>query len=208
LTCPIISWAVDAASTSRNGRVHGFEFLDRSAEVSLEMMGVGMQPPEARKVLDRGLNAGRFEAADISERDLADDFGFAGNGALADLRVVIKQIAAVIQPQIEHRREILGDAEAGKLAAVDWLAGTSRLEAGSTALIREAILAFDLATISPRTVYVADIASGDLVAIPIVKPKIVQTTWMSLGSHHPPTAAADIVARLIRQLAAHQRAGK
>jgi len=46
------------------------------------------------------------------------------------------------------------------------------------------------------------------VAIPIVKPKIVQTTWMSLSSHHPPTTAADIVARLIRQLAARQRAEK
>jgi LysR family transcriptional regulator, nitrogen assimilation regulatory protein len=83
-----------------------------------------------------------------------------------------------------------------------------RLEAGSTALIREVLLASDLATISPRTVYAADIASGGLVAIPIVKPKLVQTTWMSLSSHHPPTAAAEIVARLIAQLAARQLAEK
>jgi DNA-binding transcriptional LysR family regulator len=82
-----------------------------------------------------------------------------------------------------------------------------RLEAGSTPLIREVMLASDLATVSPRQVFSAEIASGELVAIPIVRPKIAQATWMSLSSHHPPTQAAEIVARLIRQLAARQRAG-
>jgi DNA-binding transcriptional LysR family regulator len=83
-----------------------------------------------------------------------------------------------------------------------------RLEAGSTPLIREVMLASDLATVSPRQVFATEIASGELVAIPIVRPKIVQTTWMSLSSHRPPTPAAEIAARLIRQLAARQRAGK
>jgi LysR family nitrogen assimilation transcriptional regulator len=83
-----------------------------------------------------------------------------------------------------------------------------RLEAGSTPLIRDVMLASDLATISPRHVFTREIASGELVAIPIVRPKIVQTTWMSLSSHHPPSGAAEIVARLIRQLAARQRTAK
>jgi LysR family nitrogen assimilation transcriptional regulator len=83
-----------------------------------------------------------------------------------------------------------------------------RLEAGSTPLIRDVMLASGLATISPRHVFSREIASGELVAIPIVRPKIVQTTWMSLSSHHPPSGAAEIVARLIRQLAARQRAAK
>jgi DNA-binding transcriptional LysR family regulator len=83
-----------------------------------------------------------------------------------------------------------------------------RFEAGSTPLIRDVMLASDLATISPRDVFSREIASGELVAIPIVRPKIVQTTWMSLSSHHPPSGAAEIVARLIRQLAARQRAAK
>lgn len=83
-----------------------------------------------------------------------------------------------------------------------------RLEAGSTPLIREVLLASDLATVSPRQVFAAEIASGELVAIPIVRPRILQTTWMSLSSHRPPTPAAEIAARLIRQLAARQRAGK
>ena len=80
-----------------------------------------------------------------------------------------------------------------------------RLEAGSTPLIREVLLASDLATVSPRQVFAAEIASGELAAIPIVRPKIAQTTWMSLGAQHPQGAAAEIVARLIRQLAARQR---
>jgi LysR family nitrogen assimilation transcriptional regulator len=81
-----------------------------------------------------------------------------------------------------------------------------RLEAGSTPLIREVMLASDLATISPRQVFAAEIASGEIIAIPIVRPKIVQTTWMSVSSQHARSGLADIVARLIRQLAARQRA--
>ncbi len=80
-----------------------------------------------------------------------------------------------------------------------------RFEAGSTPLIRDVLLASDLATISPREVFSREIAAGELVAIPILRPKILQTTWMSLSSHHPPSDAAQIVARLIRQLAARQR---
>lgn len=81
-----------------------------------------------------------------------------------------------------------------------------RFEAGSTPLIRDVMLASDLATISPREVFLREIAAGELSAIPIVRPKILQTTWMSLSSHHPPSEAAKIVARLIRQMAARKHA--
>ncbi len=80
-----------------------------------------------------------------------------------------------------------------------------RFEAGSTPLIRDVLLASDLATISPKGAFTREIASGELVAIPIARPKILQTTWMSLSSHHPPSDAAQVVARLIRQLATRQR---
>jgi DNA-binding transcriptional LysR family regulator len=83
-----------------------------------------------------------------------------------------------------------------------------RLEAGSTPLIRDVMLESGLATVSPRHVFAREIAAGELVAIPIVRPKILQTTWMSLSSHRPPSDAAQIVARLIRQLAVRQRAAK
>jgi DNA-binding transcriptional LysR family regulator len=83
-----------------------------------------------------------------------------------------------------------------------------RFEAGSTPLIRDVMLASDLATISPREVFSREIAAGELVAIPVVRPKILQTTWMSVSSHHPPSEAAQIVTRLIRRLATRQRAAK
>ena len=83
-----------------------------------------------------------------------------------------------------------------------------RFEAGSTPLIRDVMLASDLATISPREVFSREIAAGELSAIPIVRPKILQTTWMSLSSHHPPSEAAKIVARLIRQMAARKQAAR
>ena len=81
-----------------------------------------------------------------------------------------------------------------------------RFEAGSTPLIRDVMLASDLATISPREVFSREIAAGELSAVPIVRPKILQTTWMSLSSHHPPSEAARIVARLIRRMAARRQA--
>ena len=83
-----------------------------------------------------------------------------------------------------------------------------RFEAGSTPLIRDVMLASDLATISPREVFSREIAAGELSAVPIVRPKILQTTWMSLSSHHPPSEAARIVARLIRQMAARRQRGE
>jgi len=91
------------------------------------------------------------------------------------------------------------------LAAAQHFELDIRFEAGSTPLIRDVLLASDLATISPRHAFMREIASGELVAIPIVRPKILQTTWMSLSSHRPPSEAAQIVTRLIRQLAARQR---
>lgn len=92
------------------------------------------------------------------------------------------------------------------LAAAQQFELDIRFEAGSTPMIREVMLASDLATISPREVFLREIASGELSAIPIVRPKILQTTWMSLSSHHPPSDAAKIVARLIRQVAARKQA--
>jgi DNA-binding transcriptional LysR family regulator len=83
-----------------------------------------------------------------------------------------------------------------------------RLEAGSTPLIRDVILASGLATISPRHVFAREITAGELQAVPIVRPKILQTTWMSVSSHRPPSDATQIVARLIRQLATRLRGGK
>jgi DNA-binding transcriptional LysR family regulator len=94
------------------------------------------------------------------------------------------------------------------LAAAQHFELDIRIEAGSTPLIRDVMLTSGLATISPRNVFAREIAAGELSAVPIVRPKILQTTWMSLGSYHPPSDAARTVARLIRQLAAGGRKAK
>jgi DNA-binding transcriptional LysR family regulator len=91
------------------------------------------------------------------------------------------------------------------LAAAQQFELNIAFEAGSTPLIKEVILASDLATISPRHVFAREIASGELGATLLVRPAIFQTTWMSLSSHRPATDAARLVARAISELAASQR---
>jgi LysR family transcriptional regulator, nitrogen assimilation regulatory protein len=93
------------------------------------------------------------------------------------------------------------------LAAAQHFELDIRLEGSSTSLIGEAMRASDLATISPAHVFAREIASGELSAVRIVRPTIEQTTWMSFGSHRALSAAAQIVTRLIRELA-KQRAGR
>jgi LysR family transcriptional regulator, nitrogen assimilation regulatory protein len=126
---------------------------------------------------------------------------------MARLREVAVRAFAEIPLAMPVRPNSLTSVLTG-LAAAQHFELDIRLEAGSTPLIRDVMLASGLATISPRHVFSREIASGELVAIPIVRPKILQTTWMSLSSHHPPSGAAEIVARLVRQLAARQRAAK
>ena len=75
------------------------------------------------------------------------------------------------------------------------------LEAGSTQLIAEAISASGLCTISPRQPFARELASGEFSAARMVRPQILQTTWLALGSTHPLSEAARMVARHIRELA-------
>lgn len=91
------------------------------------------------------------------------------------------------------------------LAAAQHFELDIRLEASSTSLIGETIRASDLATISPAQVFSREIASGEFSAVRIVRPTIEQTTWMSFGVHRPLSAAAQIVARLIRRLGTAQQ---
>lgn len=94
------------------------------------------------------------------------------------------------------------------LAAAQHFELDIRLEGSSTSLIREAIRATDLATISPAQVFAREIAAGEFGAVRIVRPTIEQTTWMSFGSHRALSAAAQVVARLIRKLAKHRAGAK
>jgi len=75
------------------------------------------------------------------------------------------------------------------------------LEAGSTELVRDALLHSDLCTIYPPQVVAQDVARGVLAASRIVKPQIAQKTWLATGTQHPLSDAARIVAHVVRELA-------
>jgi LysR family transcriptional regulator, nitrogen assimilation regulatory protein len=127
-----------------------------------------------------------------------------GDHPLARRRELALRGLADVALAMPVRPNSLTSALAG-LAAAQQFDLKIGFEAGSTPLIKEVILASDLATISPRHVFEREIASGELGATLLVRPAIHQTTWMSLSSHRPATDAARLVARAISQLAAKQR---
>jgi DNA-binding transcriptional LysR family regulator len=75
------------------------------------------------------------------------------------------------------------------------------LEAGSTEIIRDALLHSDLCTIYPPQVVANDVARGVLAASRIMKPALMQKTWLSMSTQHPLSDAARLVAQAVRQLA-------
>ena len=87
------------------------------------------------------------------------------------------------------------------LAAAQHFGLDIKFESGSTSLTKEAILSSGLATISPPDVFAREIETGELGSARIVRPAIWQTTWMSVSSHRPPSAAGAAVVRLIGALA-------
>ena len=98
------------------------------------------------------------------------------------------------------------------LATIAALATTRRFEldfvfeAGSTELIRDALLQSGVYTIFPPQVVARDVHAGVLAASRIVKPEIVQKTWMATGTQHPLSDAARLVAQVAREVASERRA--
>ena len=74
---------------------------------------------------------------------------------------------------------------------------------GSTAtIIVDAMIHAGLCSPMPRHAVARELDAGILRAARIVSPVIKQTTWLALGTQRPVTAAARVVARTIRALAA------
>jgi DNA-binding transcriptional LysR family regulator len=74
---------------------------------------------------------------------------------------------------------------------------------GSTATILvDALIHAGLCSPMPRHAVARELDAGILRAARIVSPVIKQTTWLAVGSQRPATAAARVVARTIRELAA------
>jgi LysR family nitrogen assimilation transcriptional regulator len=87
------------------------------------------------------------------------------------------------------------------------LAGSRRielniaLEAGSTSIMKDAIMQAGVCTILLRETLERELAAGEIRASRIVKPSIVQTTCLALSSQRPLSEAVRVVARLILELA-------
>lgn len=79
------------------------------------------------------------------------------------------------------------------------------LEAGSTAMLKDAIMQAGLCAINPRQILPRELEAGEIRASRIVRPTIVQTTWLALGSQRPLSEAARIVSRLVLDLAKRAR---
>ena len=123
-----------------------------------------------------------------------------GHPALRTREVALRALAGIALA-MPVRPNSLTDLVTG-LAATQHFALDIAFEAGSSALIREAIVSTGLATLSPREVFAEGLEAGALGSARLVRPAIRQVTWLAVGSARPPTVAVREVARLAREIAA------
>lgn len=73
-------------------------------------------------------------------------------------------------------------------------------EAGSGALIHDAVAHAGLCTLVPQHLAARDYGAANFDVRRIVKPVIRQMTWLAMTTHRPATGAARVVTRAIRKL--------
>lgn len=120
-----------------------------------------------------------------------------GHAALRRPEIALRALAGVplVMPVSPNSLASLMAA----LAGAQHIALDVALEAGSQPLIAEAIAATGLCTVSPREPFARELASGTFAAARLVRPAVLQTTWMALASARPISAAVRAVARAIRE---------
>ena len=74
------------------------------------------------------------------------------------------------------------------------------LEAGTSSLIQEAMLASGFITLSPAGTYIKAISNNQLTARYLCNPSVEQTTWIATSRQHPLTAASRAVEKLIKEI--------
>jgi len=73
------------------------------------------------------------------------------------------------------------------------------LEGSTATIIMEAVARSGLCAVFARHYVEKQMKSGEFSASRIVKPAIVQTTWLAVGTQRPASIAARVVARLVRE---------
>ncbi len=79
------------------------------------------------------------------------------------------------------------------------------LEAGSSALVRDAVANAGLAALVPRYFAEREYAGAEFTRIPVVKPAIRQQAWLALTSQRPASLAVRAVARMVLEMAPGSR---
>ncbi len=74
------------------------------------------------------------------------------------------------------------------------------LEAGTSSLIQEAMLASGFVTLSPAGTYAKAISNNQLTARYLCNPSVEQTTWIATSRQHPLTAASRAVEKFIKEI--------
>jgi len=74
------------------------------------------------------------------------------------------------------------------------------LEAGTSSLIQEAMLASGMVTLSPAGTYAQAINDNRLTARRLRNPGVEQTTWIATSTQHPMSSAARAVEKLIKEI--------
>lgn len=75
------------------------------------------------------------------------------------------------------------------------------LEAGSPALIRDAVANAGLCTLVPDHLAQREYSGTAFVVAKVVRPAILQKTWLAFTTHRPASLAARLVGRLVREFA-------
>jgi DNA-binding transcriptional LysR family regulator len=75
------------------------------------------------------------------------------------------------------------------------------LEAGSPALIHDAVAHAGLCTLVPQHLAQREYAGSAFVLARVVKPSLHQKTWLAYSTQRPASLAARVVGRLVRELA-------
>jgi DNA-binding transcriptional LysR family regulator len=75
------------------------------------------------------------------------------------------------------------------------------LEAGSSALVRDAVVRAGLATLVPRHFAEREYAGAEFTRTPVVQPAIRQQAWLALTSQRPASLAVRAVARMVLEMA-------
>jgi LysR family nitrogen assimilation transcriptional regulator len=74
------------------------------------------------------------------------------------------------------------------------------LEAGSSALVRDAVARAGLATLVPKHFAEREYAGAEFTRAPVVKPAIRQQAWLALTSQRPANLAVRAVARMVLEM--------